>query len=359
MMKKTTQMRENLDKNISDSLLNENKIICCIDNNQKGNSLKYQRFGHCNKYIKVTGSVIIKYKYCHDIINLIDGKVTLTYTDQNIPSPILMPHFEKLWNNTNGDIKSFDLLHVIRDITQVKDGNRYHDIYPTLHTDNVDFTGERVKTYFYIAKTVKVLELIQKVASGCYAAITNRFEFVNHSRDEWKTNRMKSILMYIHDIKVPLLNMKTDLFQFNIVSSWNEHVNDVMKVIIPRVFLYDEITTDGYGKCVIELMTKHNIFDKVQTKKNTYQWVLSEDWNKKTMVVCLDGLSLDRHRLFSSKLSNIPLSFTQSFKQSLVFQKALSGVIEISGPLHMDFHMLQSVFSIYKLFIRAVQECLG
>lgn len=69
----------------------------------------------------------------------------------------------------------------------------------------------------------------------------------------------------------------------------------------------------------------------------------------------MDGLSLDRHRSFQTKLTNLPLNFTDSFKQSLVFQKALSRVIEISGPLHMAFHMLQCVYIIYSGMLKLLQ----
>ena len=106
-------------------------------------------------------------------------------------------------------------------------------------------------------------------------------------------------------------------------------------------------------------MTMHGIMNKVELKNDIYHWVLADNWQTKTIVVCLDSLRLDRHRLFSSKLSNIQMSFTQSYKQSLIFQKVLSRVIEISSPLHMAFHMLQSIFSIYKLVIKSTQSCLG
>ena len=43
-----------------------------------------------------------------------------------------------------------------------------------------------------------------------------------------------------------------------------------MKVMVPPVFLYDEITTDGYGKCVIELMTQHGILEKLESSKITF-----------------------------------------------------------------------------------------
>ena len=78
--------------------------------------------------------------------------------------------------------------------------------------------------------------------------------------------------------------------------SWNEYAGTIMKTMVPKVFMHDEMTTDGYGKCVIELMTLHGIIIKTPINESKYHWVLSNNWDKKTMLICLDGLSLERHR---------------------------------------------------------------
>ena len=79
----------------------------------------------------------------------------------------------------------------------------------------------------------------------------------------------------------------------------------------------------------------------------------------KKMIICLDGLSLERHRSFVNKLCKVPMRFADSYKQSLIFQKSLSRVIEVSGPLHASFHMLQVTCDIYKSLLQATQKCLG
>ena len=43
-MKKTKSLRENSNSNIHLRIRDEDKVICCVDNNQKGNPLKYQRY---------------------------------------------------------------------------------------------------------------------------------------------------------------------------------------------------------------------------------------------------------------------------------------------------------------------------
>ena len=77
-------------------------------------------------------------------------------------------------------------------------------------------------------------------------------------------------------------------------------------------------------------------------------WELCDDWEAKVVYLCMDGLSLDRHRSFQNKLVKLPYSYSNLFKQSILFQKALTRVVDISGPLHIAFYMLQSIFIIYK-----------
>ena len=72
--------------------------------------------------------------------------------------------------------------------------------------------------------------------------------------------------------------------------------------------------------------------------------------------LCMNGLSLDRHRSFQNKLVKLPYSYINVFKQSIIFQKALTRVVDISGPLHIAFHMLQSIFIIYKDIMKWTQQ---
>ena len=58
------------------------------------------------------------------------------------------------------------------------------------------------------------------------------------------------------------------------------------------------------------------------------------------MYLCLDGLSLDRHRSFQKRLTKLPVSFKQAYRQGLIFRKALEEVIKMTGPLHKVFHLL-------------------
>ena len=141
----------------------------------------------------------------------------------------------------------------------------------------------------------------------------------------------------------------------NVVKYWNKYSNNISEFIICKEFSHDEITTDGYRKCVIGLLTKHGILVRKSNLETNHKWLLGEKWEQKQTILCLDDLSLYRQNLFYNTLINLPLSFTNAYKQSLNFQKALLQIIEVSGPLHSSFHVLQSIYIIFKRFLKCIQ----
>ena len=75
--------------------------------------------------------------------------------------------------------------------------------------------------------------------------------------------------------------------------------------------------------------------------------------------MCLDGLSLDRHRSFQQKLAKLPISFCKAHEQALIFRKSLDRVIEIPGPLHQEFHLLQCIFNVFYYFFKTSAKVIG
>ena len=106
----------------------------------------------------------------------------------------------------------------------------------------------------------------------------------------------------------------------------------------------------------IELLVRCGILTQVKISDNASRWDSSPNWDKKRVVLCVDGLSLDRHKSFQKKLANIKTSFTNNFLQAIVFEEALDRVIEINGPLHVAFHMLQTIYIIFKPMLQWGQK---
>ena len=94
-------------------------------------------------------------------------------------------------------------------------------------------------------------------------------------------------------------------FQNRVVQEWNPSSAKATAFIIPPVSLRDEIKTDGYGMAMIELLCLSGILLKskrdINSAVDNTSWTLSENWWKKTLYLCMDGLSLDRHRSFQRK----------------------------------------------------------
>ena len=87
-------------------------------------------------------------------------------------------------------------------------------------------------------------------------------------------------------------------FQQNIVEQWYPASKEPSVIIIPPVSLRDEIKTDGYGMALIEILRLSGILIQVNQEDDACEWVLNKEWEAKTLCICIDRLSLDRHRLF-------------------------------------------------------------
>ena len=99
-------------------------------------------------------------------------------------------------------------------------------------------------------------------------------KFVKYTPDGWKSE----LFEYINGLNVNLLNGNiTQYFQYNPTCYLNPHANTLSEVIIPGVFLYDEVTTNAYSKCIIEMLTRHGILIKASMNVDEYKWLLQND----------------------------------------------------------------------------------
>lgn len=349
LLRKTLQWKEDQNAIIHRELIKSTVSVACLDNNQRGHNMKNQRGGYSNRFVKVTGRVFVK-PILYRPNSPINEKVTLTYCNQLVPASLNMPQFEKCYN----------LKHIIETLLSGTDVNVN---YPTnISTPNINstcFMGKRVEEYYNITKVVKVLDSIRSQFVG-YNLKKNEFKIPNHTPKDLITDTLKSFMKDMHSLKKTVLKRSTTKeFMKRVVDLWNPYSQTLTKTLVPSVSTRDELKTEGYGMAVVELMTLVGLLVEIKDKNgNAYKWILSEGWQERTMYLCLDGLSLERHRSFRNKLINMSFSFTESFKQSLLFQKALSRVVEVSGPLHMCFHILQSIYIVFDKLLLLCQNTL-
>ena len=328
-------------ENITSTLSHVNKTVWMLDNNQRGHPLKFQRYGSSNNFVKVTGRTSKQCIECMEDIGEEDTKhCVLSYVEQAIVNPINFPIFEKELM----DIHCLDALH--RCLT------RSHTVYQS--TTKIDITGNRVSLYLIltdIASTIR--HTITPLLTG-YNKTKNTYKTWKNQSALYCSDRRRSIAKHLHSEVTNASSYKA--FQQTVVEEWNPQSKLASALIIPPVSLRDEIKTDGYGMAIIEILCLAGVLVKVELYTDVHAWELSRDWEKKSVYLCMDGLSLDRHRSFQKKLVSLPFSYKKTFEQSLIFQKALNRVVEISGPLHIAFHMLQSIFVIYKDMMKWTQR---
>ena len=218
-------------------LKDEMNIVACLDNNQKGHPMKYQRFGKSNRFVKVTGCVLKKFYSNKDQNEAFNEFVELSYTDQDIPSPINMPPFEKHQYNKKS------LLQICTEINENVDIDELSSNIVSIP----DFSGDRVRMYIKYCYLMLSCNLLRITTSGCYTQHNKKIRMVPHSPQKWSNESTDTILKTLHLIKYNKFYSKASNFQQNIVSRWNYFENHVAEFIIPRVYMHDKITTDGYG----------------------------------------------------------------------------------------------------------------
>ena len=91
---------------------------------------------------------------------------------------------------------------------------------------------------------------------------------------------------------------------------------------------------------IIEILCLSSLLIHLVSDHGVESWELCKDWNNRQVYLCMDGLSLNRHKPFQRKLTNLSYSYDKVFKQSLIFQKALTRVVDMLGLLHIVFHVL-------------------
>ena len=91
---------------------------------------------------------------------------------------------------------------------------------------------------------------------------------------------------------------------------WNKHTEEVVKLIIPPVSLHDEIATDRYRMALIELLVQIGLLKEMTDGiTGLKRWTACQEYKSKRVYLCLDGLSIDRHRCFFSKAVGLTIEF--------------------------------------------------
>ena len=78
---------------------------------------------------------------------------------------------------------------------------------------------------------------------------------------------------------------------------------------------------------------------------------LENRWEKQTMMFVGDGLRMAHFKTFDDLINNSTMNFMMRHEKKIMFRKALSRVVVVTGDLHGCFHALMTV---YLLFYAAI-----
>ena len=153
-----------------------------------------------------------------------------------------------------------------------------------------------------------------------YVASKDKYKRWKHQPDQHYNDKRKALMTVLHK-ETANLRLCTE-FQQNVVNQWNPESQTASSLIIPPVSLRDEIRTNGYGMAIIEILCMAGLLLHITSHNGMEYWELCDDWESKVVYLCMDGLSLDRHRSFQNKLVKLPYSHSNVFKQSIIFSES-------------------------------------
>ena len=349
MLTKIKPYNMNAPSKIQNALKNHTSIVAMMDNNQKGNNMKFQRNGRSNKFITITGR---SFRHCNlfntselDIDeDAIDKcKVPITYINQKIPSMFDMPGFEVV-NRNNLAMES----------TVLTSSDMKDTIFLSSTVEKIDFTGERVERYSELVTVSNDTDFVFRKVLTNYNSLDGYKTWI-HAPSEFTNQFRTDLSMTLSSVKASLLN-EVVMFQHRALNAMDKNRNEPSRLLVPSVSKRDEVSTSGFGMAIVELLVMISVLKEVKTSNDNdievTQWELGDDYLKKQLYLCIDGLSLDRHRSFKKRLRMIPQSYSRNFQQAIIFQKALKRIVEIPGTLHISFHMLQSIFDLFRPLIK-------
>ena len=226
-------------------------------------------------------------EYCPYVpsVDSINQHATISYVKQNIPSPDKMIPFEAIFKNETTCYQTLLKAVMLNKITS----NATDPI--------VEFSGVRVKSYSHI------IDLCDEVQYGVRSFLTgdNRtnevFKYWKNMPEQYQTIEIDTIVHNMNSIKATTI-AKCCIFQTKVTLGWSPQSDDATKLLLLPVSLRDEIKTTGFGMAVIELLCLVGIYDEEKVSDTITNWGLDRDGEQRRTFLCIDGLSLDRHRHF-------------------------------------------------------------
>ena len=130
-------------------------------------------------------------------------------------------------------------------------------------------------------------------------------------------------------------------------------------ILVQPLSKMDETTNRGAAVVIISQLIMNGILKCVEndgTSGNPRYLELEDGWDKRTMMFVGDGLTMARFKTFDDLINNSTMNFAMRHKKKIMFRKALSRVVVVTGDLNGCFHALMTVYSLfYATIIQPIQ----
>jgi hypothetical protein len=268
-----------------------------------------------------------------------DNNVSITYIDQNIPSPCGMPSFELVTEYTS-DI--FNLKAVPMSALQV------------------DTSGRRVDAYArMVILSLTVRSLIHVVPSSQSRPFHFQPDGATEAMTKCNIFRLNKNKLKDSTEAVSFYGSAA-AFQCQTTACWRGKV-PIASLLIPPVSPEDETTNAGAAKVVLSLLVLYGIIE-IKKTRGKEQFVLADNYKERKLMLIGDGLSQIRVKTFCTLMANKSYSnFDEEHENNEVIQRALGQIINVTGDLHGGcFHFLSALYSLYYgSLIQPIQALLG
>ena len=133
-------------------------------------------------------------------------------------------------------------------------------------------------------------------------------------------------------------------------------------ILVQPLSKMDETTNRGAAVVIISQLIMNGILKYVEndgTSGNLKYLELEDGWDKRTMMFVGDGLTMARFKTFDDLINNSAMNFAMRHEKKIMFRKALSRVVVVTGDLHGCFYALMAVYSLfYAAIIQPIQTLL-
>ena len=342
---KELTFKEVMEKSMQTLKISGSFGIAVYDNSQRFQIQKFQRNGVSSSATLTTCRLFIRPHLTDnfDLVAFPTSRVAITYVNQKIQSPRSFPAFESVLAVSPSTFNPHSIL-----------GNEV----------DYDNTGLRVESYASLVHLAEIMKGFRRLLPSESAkpfnfqppAFTEAMQAID-AVSKLERNRIKV------NNELKSFYAKVTDFQRETTEIWRGCPSQT-EILLPPVSPEDETTNIGAAKVVLSLLVLYGILQYTGSdgvEGNLKSIGLADGYEDRYLMLVGDGLSQIRVRTFTNLIDTHSYSYNEKREQTLMIQKAMKQVVNVTGDLHGGcFHFLSAIFALYYgSLIQPIQTLLG